>query len=108
MHGSLYENAESISGFWGSSFFSQARRKSAIWVRFVDIDLRVPVPEGEPNTLEALGRASLVAIHRREDHDGSIQGGNKCHNPDFLGFSLSSIVCERFWGGELFVHVLIY
>mmetsp|Transcript_7613 Transcript_7613/g.22451 ORF Transcript_7613/g.22451 Transcript_7613/m.22451 type:complete len:996 (-) Transcript_7613:119-3106(-) len=31
-----------------------ARRKSAIWVRFVDIDLRVPVPEGEPNTLEAL------------------------------------------------------
>ena len=29
----------------------------------------------------------------------TVQGGNKCHNPDFLGSSKEAMVFERFMGG---------
>ena len=38
-----------------------------------------------------------------------VRGGNRCHNPDFLGFSVKKE--HGFWevhGGELFVHLLFY
>ena len=41
--------------------------------------------------------------HDRADHRGRQgQGGNKCHKPGFLGFSLTNaMVAERFMGGEI-------
>ena len=34
------------------------------------------------------------------------QGGNQCHNPDFLGISKQLMVFERFIGDEVFAHLL--
>ena len=36
------------------------------------------------------------------------QGGNKCPNTYFLGFSKENMVFERFMGGEVFCNLLFY
>ena len=37
----------------------------------------------------------------------SSQGGNKCRNPDFFGFSKTNNGPCEVHGGELFVHVFV-
>ena len=48
-------------------------------------------------------------IEEEESEDGEgDQGGNKCHNPDFVGFSKSQSFFQRFMGGASFVIVVFY
>ena len=40
-------------------------------------------------------------------HPGD-RGGNKCRNPDFLGFSKRTCFLRGLWGMNCFVHLLLY
>ena len=60
--------------------------------------------------LRALGKgrrvAPLTTCALRYPLQRHTQGGNKCHNPDFLGLVKHTQVVERFMGDEVSVHLL--